>query len=272
MDANDRAYQKLLKDSMREANRAGLDTSVKMEKVDSSKIVPFEREGESSEKNIKHLAQVIGHAIDEGYDWPSEMPIPIIAWNEEGDAYDVIDGNHRVIASKLVRLPEIPALIIDHDAYDALVEGKVGDGIDGLTWIDALALDSPVLRENLRLDRLPRQQRHEMGRASRKEINDYITNCLKKMGRAGRKIEVAYGGTASPSQIWQGDKLENGPWAGDLLPLTSARKHAQPGDWLDCYVYQRYGFQDWELETNIIIRIPDPDRGIQGECYEGAIR
>lgn len=107
---------------------------------------------------------------------------------------------------------------------------------------------------------------------TRKEINDLITNCLAKHGKKGKKVEVAFGGEVSPSGIYQGEYLEKFPWAGDFMPLASARKLAVPGDWLDCYVYQRYGFQDWELDTNIVIRIPDPTRGIKGECHEGAIR
>lgn len=101
---------------------------------------------------------------------------------------------------------------------------------------------------------------------TRKHINEYISACLKKAGKFGRMIDVADGGSVSASQLWQGEELEGRPWGGNFLSLKEARKVAVPGDWIDCYVYS-----GGELETNVIIRIPDPSRGIAGECYEGSI-
>lgn len=153
VDRIQRDYQNLLKDSIRKARRLGLDLSATVTLVDSEDIDPFERSGEASESNIGMLMRPLADAMDEGLEWPAAMPLPVVAWNDPENRFDVIDGNHRITAAKRVGYERIPVVMIDGDAFDAMVNAE--DGIEGTTWIEALGLVDAIIRKNLKLG-LPR--------------------------------------------------------------------------------------------------------------------
>lgn len=144
-----REYMALLRRALKKAHNLGLDTSAVAEQIDSEDIEPFERSSEGSEMLIKKLATAIHSATNRGLEWPLRMPLPVVTWSEEGNRFDVIDGNHRIYAAKRVGLPRIPVLMIDAAAFDAMVDAP--DGIEGLTWIDVLGLEDPLIRKNLQL-------------------------------------------------------------------------------------------------------------------------
>lgn len=95
---------------------------------------------------------------------------------------------------------------------------------------------------------------------TRKTINDLISRAIKGAGvKRGQRLEVAFGGEASKSGIWQGQDREGFGWGGDLTTLAHARKVALPGDVIDVYIYDSR-----ELLDNLMIQLPDPSRNIQG--------
>ncbi len=100
---------------------------------------------------------------------------------------------------------------------------------------------------------------------TRTQINALISKALKGAGiRPGWRLDVAGGGSASASGIWQGEAKEGQKWAGDFMDIGTVRKRALPGDFIDIYVYVPSGYKDYELKDNLGIQIPDPDRGIAG--------
>lgn len=153
VDRIERDYQNLLKESIRKARKLGLDLSSTVELIDSEDIDPFDRSGEGSEALIGRLMRPLADAREMGLEWPAAMPLPVVAWNDPENRFDVIDGNHRVTAAKRVGYERIPVVMIDGPTFDAMVQAD--DGIQGETWIEALGLVDPIVRKNLKLG-LPR--------------------------------------------------------------------------------------------------------------------
>ncbi len=99
---------------------------------------------------------------------------------------------------------------------------------------------------------------------TRKDINAFISECTKKLELVGPyTLDVAMGGRASASGVYQGYDVERFQWSGDLMPLTDVRKVALPGDLLDIYVNDH---RSGDLVGNVFIRIPYPELDIPGQC------
>lgn len=99
---------------------------------------------------------------------------------------------------------------------------------------------------------------------TRTQINALISKAFREAGiRPGWRLDVASGGHASPSGIWQGKEKEGEQWGGDFMSISSVRKRALPGDFIDVYVYVPSG-RDFELKDNLGIQIPDPEKKISG--------
>lgn len=121
------------------AKENNLDLSTRVEEVD-----PWELEVSElvSPAHVKKIAAGLADG------WPEKMPLPVV---EGGLPYSVLDGSHRVAASRLVRLPRIPVIVLSMEAYDAIL---MQFGLPFYDYIHSIlpAFD-PLMATNEKLDR-----------------------------------------------------------------------------------------------------------------------